>query len=170
MLRAFTLALLAVLSNGCGSDKLTGPADPSLAPESIVTHSRTVQVFPLAAPLINTCFNGGVGESIRLFGSIVLTTQRVSQSSGKSVEVLHVRTEGVHGVGLTSGIRYQVIEHQNTVTQIRADGTSVMFVFTIRVIGAGRVENEVGASRFRLIIAADGTRTLVFEELDHTCR
>lgn len=170
MLRALFLVLLAVSSSACGSDKLTGPADPSLTPESAVTRGRTIEVFPLVAPLINTCFNGGVGESIRLSGSIVLTRQTVSHSSGKSIEVLHVTTQGVHGVGLTSGIQYQVMEHQNTVTQIRAEGTSIMFVFTIRILGAGRVDNELLTSRFRLIIAADGTRTLVFDKLDHTCR
>ena len=172
MLRALPLTLLAVLSSGCGSDQLTAPpADPSVTPEDAVVRTRTRQVFPLEAPLINTCSNGGVGESIRLSGFIVLTIQTVSQSSGKSVEILHVNTQGVHGVGLTSGIQYQVMEHQTTVTHIGADGSlRIMFVFVLRTIGAGRGGNELLTSRFQLIIAADGTPNLLFDKTDSACR
>jgi hypothetical protein len=171
VLRAFGLTVLAVLSSGCGSEQLTAPpADPSSSPEYVVAHTRTIQVFPLVAPLINACYNYGVGESISLSGSIVLTIETVIHSSGKSVEILHVKTKGVHGIGLTSGMQYQVMEHQNTVTHFGADGTRrIVFVFLIRTIGAGRGDNELLTSRFHLIITPDGTRELLFDTSHHTC-
>ena len=172
MLRALSLTVLAVLVSGCGSDQLAAPdVDASSNPELVVARTRTTQVFPLEAPLINACYNYGVGESISLSGSIVLTIETVSLSSGKSLEIVQVKTQGAHGVGLTSGIEYQVIEHQNTVTHVGADGArGIVFVFLIRTIGAGRGDNELLTSRFRLNIAPDGTRELIFDASSHTCR
>jgi hypothetical protein len=170
MMRILPLAVCAVVVSGCGSERLTAPV-ADRTPELTATRIRSHQEFPLQAPLINTCYNGGVGESIQLSGSIMLTIQTLSSSSGKFIEVLHVRTQGVHGVGLSSGIEYQVTEHQNSVTEASQDGSqSVQFVFSIRIIGAGPDNNELLTSRFRLIVAPDGTRTFVFDKTDHSCR
>lgn len=170
MVRVLPLAVLAVFVSGCASEQVTAPttdAALSTALSGTRTSSRQVLAFD---GLINECFNGGGSESIRLSGSIVLTIQRITHLSGASIEVLHVTTQGVHGVGLTSGTRYQVMEHQNTITKLDADGTrSVQFVFSIRTIGAGRDNNELLTSRFRLIVAPDGTRTFLFDKTDHTC-
>jgi hypothetical protein len=169
-MRILPLAVFAVVVSGCGSERLTASVADRTS-DLAATPSRSRQVFPLEAPLINTCYNGGVGESIQLFGSIVLTIQTVSNSAGKFVEILEVRTQGVHGVGLSSGIQYQVIEHQSSVTQASEDGSqSIQFVFSIRTVGAGPGNNELLTSSFRLVVAPDGTRKFVFDRSDHTCR
>jgi hypothetical protein len=170
MMRILPLAVFAVVAGGCGSERLMAPA-VDRTPALTATRTRSREVIPLQAPLINTCYNSGVGESIQLSGSIVLTLQTLSSSSGKVIETLHVTTQGVHGVGLSSGIRYQVMEHQNSVTQVYLDGSqSVQFVFSIRIIGAGPGYNELLTSRFRLLVAPDGTHRFVFDETDDTCR
>lgn len=170
MVRVLPLAVLAVLVSGCASEQVTAPTtDPALSAALSVTRTSSRQAFPFDA-LINECFNGGGSESIRLSGSIVLTVQRITQPSGAFIEVLHVTTQAVHGIGLTSGTRYEVMEHQNTVTRVDVDGSrSVQFIFSIRTIGAGGDNNELLTSRFRLIVAPDGTRTFVFDNTDHTC-
>jgi hypothetical protein len=74
-------------------------------------------------------------------------------------------------VGLSSGARYGAREKEHLISRLAPDGSqSVMFVFGIRVIGAGSVEDERLTSRFRRLIAPDGTARFLFDEVTHTCR
>jgi hypothetical protein len=150
----------------------TAPAvDHSLAAGLAVARSRSRQVFPLDAPLINSCYNGGVGESIRLSGFVVVTFQTMETPSGAFIDHVHVATRGVHGVGLTSGIRYQAMEHENDVSRTSSDGSRhVQFVLVLRTIAAGPGNNELLTSRFHLVITPDGTFHYNFDKTDHVCR
>lgn len=171
MLRPFPLALLPTLVVLAGCAAPDRPTEPSGHEAAAVARTRTTEVIPLDAPLINSCYGGGVGESIRLTGSLILTTRTLDTPAGRFSQVIQVRSQGVHGIGLTSGARYQVHERQHVISRLAPDGgQSIMFVFAIRIVGAGPVEDERLTSRFRLVIAPDGTSEFRFDEVKHTCR
>jgi hypothetical protein len=170
--RALSRAALAFMISGCDSGLASEPSvEHSRTAELAAARSRLRQVFPLDAPLINSCYNGGAGESIQLSGFVVVTFQTIETRSGAVISHAHVGTRGVHGVGLTSGIRYQALEHENDVARTSKDGTShVQFLLVLRTIAPGPGNDELLTSRFHLVIAPDGSFHYIFDKTDHVCR
>jgi hypothetical protein len=170
--RVLSRAALAVMISGCDSDLATEPTvDHALTAGLALARSRSRQIFPLDAPLINSCYNGGAGESIQLSGFVVVTFQTVETPSGAVISHVHVGTRGVHGVGLTSGIRYQALEHENDISRTSKDGSQhVQFLLVLRTIAPGPGNNELLTSRFHLVIAPDGSFRYTFNKTDHVCR
>jgi hypothetical protein len=117
------------------------------------------------------CANGGVGELVDLNGPLhILTTFTINGNkvSGKT----HFQPQGISGVGLDSGDKYQA----TGVTQDYFKGAfnngqfNQTFVNNFRIIGQGPGNNFLVHENFHLTINANGEVTATHDNFSVECK
>ena len=99
----------------------------------------------------------GCAEEVAISGTVqeILYFQETSDSFHF---IDHINYQGVHGVGLTSGLRYQAI-NSVTFTHNIARGESLTFTDTFMVVAQGPAPNFVAKAVLHLTVNANGEVT-----------
>ncbi len=115
-------------------------------------------VEPIAFRVFVPCANGGVGEIVAFSGNSLLVAQIVMDGNGGFHETQTENFQGVSGVGLTSGVKYQVPE-TNHITLNGTVGVEKTITNTVNVIGQGPGNNLLFKFTLHETVNANGTVT-----------
>ena len=171
MLRFPLLAITLAAIMGCASEPATAPTtDLSSAAELSVIRSNQRIERPVDVFLINSCYNPPVGEGILLSGNVVTTRSDLVTPTGRLLRRLSTRYEAVSGVGLTTGVKYRVIQNNHQTIHVDVGGVHSTATFTFNVIGQGPVANFIGHFVLVIAISPDGTVEHFINRFSIKCR
>lgn len=171
-MRNATLALLGVLciflvSCQNGSDPV-GPRRLNLAQAETFTDN---EIIPIDLVVFVPCADGGFGELVELSGDLHILVHGTIKDNRFTMK-LHAQPQGISGVGLTTGDKYQA----TGVTQETFGGSFVngqfsdTFVNNFRIIGQGPGNNFLVHENFHLTVNANGVVTVVHDNFSVDCK
>jgi hypothetical protein len=106
------------------------------------------------------CADGGAGEDVHIAGEVVRWIDTTVSQSGHVTSVVHANYQGVSGIGLTTGDRYQATADSIFVVN-SSFGPSTPLAYTVvsqfAMIGEGSDNNFVVRGLTRVTIMPDGT-------------
>ena len=160
-------AAFALSSLGCHED-VTGPAGRS-GPSFAAAPSTQIVVNPISITKFVPCANGGLGEDVSLTGDIHSVFHvTLDGRGGAHIVVIH-NPQGVSGVGLTTGAKYQGAgTHQDEFNA--TVGVEETTVTTGLLIGQGPGNNLLTHDVFHTTVLANGLVTSWHENLSIECR
>ena len=106
-------------------------AGVALADGAVVVHQDLSGVFT------NPCN----GELIEFSGDAVFVTHIMPRPDGSIRANIHANTQGVNGVGLTTGAQYQLIESVSFTELMTPDNATVHEHVVLNVVGHGDAPN-----------------------------
>jgi hypothetical protein len=148
----------------------TGVADAAVGTAAAVTETSTFS-FPLPQPFQRfvPCAAGGSGELVDLSGTLHLVMHTTVDGRGGFHSRLLVHPQGVTGVGLTTGDRYQGTG--GTQTQLNGTvGKENTFVDNFRLIGHGPGNNLLLHQTVHMTVNASGEVTANLSNISLDCR
>jgi hypothetical protein len=115
--------------------------------------------IPLSGSQPTNCLPHEVQDITGQFQQAVHT---VTLPDGTTRVVVHINSQGVTGVGETTGASYPGGFHDQLVTVIDANGQIVSQHGTggVHINGQGQIQNERGHTQFRYTLNPDGTYTV----------
>ncbi len=117
------------------------------------------------------CALGGQGEDVYLSGDLHVVLHFTLDASGSGYHVdEHYQPQGITGVGMTSGVKYQATGVTRSSENFRALPYSYTFVNNFRLIGAGPGNNYLLHETFHLTINANGELTAVADNYGVDCK
>ncbi|HEV2238801.1 MAG TPA: hypothetical protein VGR57_19235 [Ktedonobacterales bacterium] len=115
------------------------------------------------------CANGGAGEVIEISGPVHLVASITLDGSGGFHEHILFNPQGVSGVGLTTGLKYQGVgQEQMDVNE--TVGVTHTFLYVFDMIGQGPGNNLRIHETFHFTVNADGTLTAYVDNPFITCQ
>ena len=117
------------------------------------------------------CAAGGAGEVVDLSGP--LHTLISAAIHGNNVSgYFHFQPQGIRGAGETTGAKYQAtgVTLQSFKTSLRNSQANLTFVNNFRIIGQGPGNNYLVHETMHITINADGTLTVLFDNLSIDCK
>jgi hypothetical protein len=167
-----TLALVA-----CGGQ--SGTSNSSIAPfvyGSISTHGASVVTSNLKVPITLAqfvpCANGGKGETVVLSGNLHMIAHTTINANNAHI-MTSFNPQGVSGVGLKTGDKYQGNGVTHQVVNVPVNGSSpnnVTFVNNFRIIGQGPGNNYLVHQNSQITVNANGTITVDKTHLSVVCK
>lgn len=144
---------------------LLGPGSALAAADSFTASS----IFPIDLVVSVPCANGGVGEDVALTGYLHDVFHVTFTPSGGFRVSASDNPQGVSGVGLTTGTKYQGtgITRFNFGGRVGAEETDVN---NFRIIGQGTGNNFLVHDNFHITINANGTVTSFHDNFSVTCK
>ena len=164
------VAVLALPLSAC-SDVSEGPLGPRGLGRAAADVTTTNVIFPVEITEFVPCANGGAGEIVALSGNIH-ELFHVTVNGNRFKMKVHSQPQGVHGVGLTTGDRYQ----GTGVTQETFGGSLVngqassTFVNNFRFIGQGPGNNFMVHEVVHVTFNARGELTAEVVQSSVTCK
>jgi hypothetical protein len=132
--------------------------------EVIVNISVPIDIF-----VFNPCANGGLGELIELTGPLhVMLAIKEDQAGGGAHVTMHAQPQGVHGVGLTTGLKYNGTGETDQTLNVNA-GVENTSVNNFKIIGQGPDNNYLLHENFHFTINADGSVTASVDNFSVVC-
>jgi hypothetical protein len=137
------------------------------ASASTVTTSTT---FPISLTVFVPCAAGGAGENVALSGNLHDLFHVTFDGNGGFHLDASDNPQGVSGVGLTTGDKYQGTGITRFDTTNTAGGTSVFtFVNNFRIVGSGPGNNFLVHENMHVTVNPDGTVTSFHDNFSITC-
>lgn len=164
-------AILVVPLSACTETSSEGPLGPrglSSSRAEVITENV---VFEVDIVDFVPCANGGAGEIVQLSGRLHDLIHTVTNNNRFLVK-LHTQPQGITGVGLTTGTKYQ----GTGVTQERFGGSLVngqfsdTFINNFRLIGQGPGNNLLIHENLHVTFNAKGELTAELDHLSITCK
>ena len=117
------------------------------------------------------CAAGGAGEVVDLSGplhTLISATVNGNNVSG----YFHFQPQGISGTGETTGAKYQAtgVTLQSFKASLQNGQANLTFVNNFRIIGQGPGNNYLVHETMHLTINADGTLTVLFDNLSIDCK
>ena len=133
--------------------------------------STTNEVVPIDITTFVPCANGGAGEFVQAVGRLHQVFTTVVNSNGTVTVRTHFQPQGLTGVGLTTGDKYQATGVTQSTDQIGAPFPAVStFINNFRFIGTGPNNNLLLHEEGHLTINANGVLTVFVDHLSEECR
>lgn len=153
------LAISAVMA-GCQAD-VTTPAVDGARPSFAATESTVNQVFPLDIYLWIPCADGGIGEYVHLTGELHDQIHYTQVPNGAYTFRWHDNPQGVSGIGLTTGLKYQGAgaEHARTNAGYAKPREEVTIINNFRIIGPGPGNDYLVHDNYHATFNANGEPT-----------
>lgn len=144
---------------------LLGPGSALAAAETFTASST----FPIDVVVFVPCANGGAGEDVALTGYIHDVFHVTLTPSGGFRVSVSDNPQGVSGVGLTTGAKYQGtgITRDNFGGRVGFEET---FVNNFRIIGQGSGNNFLVHENFHITVNANGTVTSFHDNFSVECK
>jgi hypothetical protein len=159
MIRTFA-TLLAITAIA-----LAGAAGARAQATTVTTNEQV----PITLFAFVPCANDGAGELVELTGTLHLLSHVTIDAQGGLHVKQHAQPQGVSGIGLTTGDRYQ----GTGVTQSQFNATAAVeetFINNFRIIGQGPDNNFLVHSTFHVTVNANGEVTTVVDNFSIECR
>jgi hypothetical protein len=115
------------------------------------------------------CADGGNGEDVVFTGNLHVLLAVTLNASGGFHAKEHFQPQGLTGVGQSTGDKYQ----GTGVTQDTFNGkvgSTFTFVNNFRIIGQGPGNNSLLHETFHVTVNANGTTTVVHDNLTSDCK
>jgi hypothetical protein len=134
---------------------------------AVVTNTST----PITLTVFVPCANGGAGEDIEVSGLLhVLISTTVDAKGGVHFSE-QFNPQGVSGVGLTTGDKYNAIGLTRDDFSTTSSGVvQVTFINRFDMIGQGPGNNFSVHETEHITILPDGTVTVFFDNFSVTCK
>lgn len=131
--------------------------------------SRSEEVVPYDQTLFVPCGNGGAGQEVALTGSLKIVEETVYNSHGFTLNY-HVITQGITGVGLSTGEKFQASGgNKGTISgEFGEEGQySRVFIQQLRIVGQHSVFKV--SYKTKITITPDGKITTSIEDETVDC-
>ena len=173
MRKLLALGLAVMLAGAC-ADQPTSPADTLDAPDirAAATTTKTNEIVPIGIAVFVPCANGGLGEVVQAAGYLHINTHTTINDNRVHVKT-HSNPQGVTGVGLTTGDKYQgtgVTQDTNNFDAVDGFPFTFTFVNNFRFIGQGRGNNYTVHENFHVTVNANGETTTVVDNFKAECK
>jgi hypothetical protein len=145
---------------------------PTPASAQAITNTTNLSV-PINILVFVPCANGGTGEFVQLSGDLHILFHTTIGDSGHVEIKAHFQPQGVSGVGLTTGDKYQATGvTQQTTTFDSVDGFpfETTFVNNFRIIGQGLGNNFLVHQTFHVTVNANGEVTAFVTNTSVECK
>jgi len=153
-----------VSPRGLAPDAVSGPTLAALV-------STTNEVVPVDITTFVPCANGGAGEFVEAVGRLHQVFTTVVNANGTVTVRSHFQPQGLTGVGLTTGDKYQATGVTQSTDQVGAPFPVVStFINNFRFIGTGPNNNLLIHEEVHLTINANGVLTVFVDHLSEECR
>lgn len=153
-------AVLSMIALACGDVPPTGPVNGEAGPSFGTVLLN--EAFPVAGTLLNPC---PPEEDVTFEGRLHVLIKGTPDDF-----TVHTNGQSIQGVGLISGDRYVLMEHENSET--RVTGTTATHFFNLRfhMVRQGREDNFWYKLVLRATFLPDGTAEVEIVEEDIECR
>jgi len=150
---------------------LAGMAHTTAVLAKATTFTDNVRV-PINISVFIPCAAGGAGESVELSGTLHLLFEITVDSNGGVHMKTHAQPQGVRGVGLTTGDKYQGTGVTQDHSNFGSDGLPVTFTFVdnFRIIGQGPGNNFLVHQTFHVTVNANGKVTADVDNFSVECK
>lgn len=125
--------------------------------------------FPIDIVVFVPCANGGAGEDVHLMGMLHDVFHVTFTSSGTFRVSVSDNPQGVSGVGLTTGAKYQ----GTGITQTNFGGRfgfEETFVNNFRIVGQGPGNNFLVHENFHITVNANGSVISIHDNFSVQCK
>lgn len=156
---AVTLAIAAV-ATACQAD-VTPPAADGARPSFAATEYTVNQVFPVDIFLWISCANGGLGEYVHLTGELHDQIHYTEVPNGAYTFRWHDNPQGVSGIGLTTGVKFQGtgVQQARTNAGYLNPREEVTLINNFRIIGPGPGNDYLVHDSYHATFNANGEPT-----------
>ena len=144
----------------------TAQVGQQAAPASTVTVSQS---FPISISVFVPCANGGAGEYVDLSGDLHDLYHLTFDGQGGVHVKFQDNPQGISGVGLTTGDKYQGTGVTETEFNVKV-GEEYTYVNNFRIIGQGPGNNYLVHDNFHFTINANGTVTAYHDNFSVECK
>jgi len=127
-------------------------------------------IFPIDMMVDVPCALGGAGETVHLTGELHSVFHVTEDESGGYHTVSHSQPQGVSGVGLTSGDRYQGTGVTRWTTNFNVFPYNDTFINNFRIIGQGPGNNYTIHHNIHVTINANGDVTADVDNFKAECK
>jgi hypothetical protein len=144
---------------------LTGAAGAGAQATTVTTNEQV----PIVVFAFVPCANDGAGELVELSGTLHVLTHVTTDDQGGLHVKQHFQPQGISGVGLTTGDKYQ----GTGATQTEFNATAAFeqtSVNNFRIIGQGPDNNLLVHATFHVTVNANGDVTTVVDNFSVECR
>lgn len=155
-----------------------------LASAPVLMAARSPEAFSASAFAVTTnetidvtlfvfvsCANNGAGELIMVSGPLHILSHTTISASGNFHTKIHFQPQGISGVGLVTGDKYQATgvtqENFNSNAPLPITDT---FINNFRMIGQGPGNNFQVHQNFHVTINANGTVTSLHDNSSVSCK
>lgn len=153
---AFVFAAALLMAVAVGVPALVGNG-PAQAKATVVT---TQEKVPLDMSVFVSCARDGAGENVQLSGTLHIVSRAVDDGSGGFHVSSHSNPQGVSGVGLISGDKYQGTGvTRNNVNFKPPFPSESTYVNNFRIIGQGPGNNYLVHETIHMTVNANGEVT-----------
>lgn len=122
-------------------------------------------------PVSGTAYNDCGGEDMVLGGAMHIAVQSTTDGAGGFHYDVQVNPQGETGVGVTSGVTYQISGgHHASIYDPTGNGFTETNSQYGRVIGPGPDNNSLFRFLFHLTVTPDGTTTASFTDFEFVCQ
>lgn len=163
------VGFLALVLVGCGQTPTSVTKSRSDLLSAQSSDSTSVQTWPINGEAYVACAAGGTGEYVAFTGDARVVSRTTVSASGNISTAFHLNYQGVSGVGLDTGDKYQATSgFQGGSFSGAASGSS--FTSSVRLIGQGAGNNLFIRSVFRIVVNANGDMSVVLQESKLECQ
>ena len=130
------------------------------------------EVVPINLVQFVPCAAGGAGEEVALSGELHLLFHITVDARGGVHVKTHANPQGVRGIGLTTGDKYQGTGVTQDHINVGADGLPVTYTFVnnFRIIGQGPGNNYLVHQTFHITINEHGEVTAEVDNVRVECK
>jgi hypothetical protein len=165
---------MALVGLGACSEAPVSPGNPTpdvaSGPDlaAVVTTTNDVEIDDITTFV--PCANGGAGEVVEAVGRIHRLMTSVVTPTGKVTVKTHSQPQGLTGVGLTTGDKYQATGvTQETDVFVPPFPFVAAFTNNFRFIGPGPNNNLLIHEVFHITVNANGTFTVFDDHFSVEC-
>ena len=135
--------------------------------------STTNRFLPFTEVALNPCANGGAGEHVLISGILHILEHETDHRDGSSRN-LHLQTQGVSGIGVSTGDVYRRItltsRHDNTHFAPGPGAQTFKLIEAFRLIGPGPDNDFVARFEVHITINANGELVVTRNTTSVDCR
>lgn len=167
MNRSYLLALSCGFLLGCSDQSVTPVAPPDAPLLAASTFTEDERFFFSLVAFI-PCAADGAGEFVELSGTLHALFHVTLDASGGAHVKTHFQPQGIKGIGLTTGDKYQ----GTGVTQDQFNarvGETFTYINNFRIIGQGPRNNLLIHETVHVTVNANGTVTASVENFSEEC-
>jgi hypothetical protein len=139
-----------------------------LPAQAAITNNESV---PYDAVVFVPCANGGLGEDVHLTGYLHMTNSVTNDGHGGFHVTWQTNPQGVTGVGLTTGDKYQGTGVTRSNTNAKPPFPyETTFVNNFRIIGQGPGNNFLVHQVMHMTVDANGNVVVNFDKSSTECK
>ena len=174
-MRHARVVVMALLGLGACSETPVSPRtlapDVASGPDLAAGVSETNDVDISDITTFVPCANGGAGELVQAVGRLHQVFTLVINANGSLTVKGHFQPQGLTGVGLTTGDKYQATGVTQQIDHFGAGFPIIStFINNFRFIGAGPGNNLLFHEESHVTINANGVITALVDHISLECR